>query len=250
MNPFQRHGIDHLSASSLNTYSENPSFWCLRYLYNYREEGNPAMWRGSAVEAGLDLWLFKRSLDDANKAALNHFDQNGVMVDPNTGEINKEMDKERNAILPMLLNAVNLLEEEDAPDARQLKFEYWFDGIEIPLIGYIDYVWPKKVCDLKTTHRMPSEISGNHSRQISLYSAVKERPGELLYVTSKKAEIKPITDVDRHVRLLGRYAHSIRALLSLSNDKHDAASVFAPDFDHYYFRRDEAKIAAQKIWAA
>ena len=57
MNPFEKHGIKHLSASSLNMYAEQPAFWSLKYLLGFKEEGNAKMWCGSAVEAGLDLWL-------------------------------------------------------------------------------------------------------------------------------------------------------------------------------------------------
>jgi hypothetical protein len=59
MNAFERHGIDHLSASSLNLWRASPGLWCARYLADLKEDGNLAMWRGTAVEAGIapcPLW--------------------------------------------------------------------------------------------------------------------------------------------------------------------------------------------------
>ena len=53
MNAFERHGIDHLSASSLNLRRASPGLWAARYLAGLSEDG-AAMWRGSAVEAGLE----------------------------------------------------------------------------------------------------------------------------------------------------------------------------------------------------
>jgi hypothetical protein len=48
MNTFERHGIDHLS-SSLNLWRASPCLWCARYLADLKEDGNLAMWRGTAV---------------------------------------------------------------------------------------------------------------------------------------------------------------------------------------------------------
>ena len=38
MNPLERHGIDHLSASSLNLWMANPREWAVRYLAKEAEE--------------------------------------------------------------------------------------------------------------------------------------------------------------------------------------------------------------------
>jgi hypothetical protein len=71
MNPLEWHGIGHLSASSLNLWMANPREWAVRYLAKEAEEPDPAMWRGSAVEAGLAALLLGRSIEKARAAAIS-----------------------------------------------------------------------------------------------------------------------------------------------------------------------------------
>src|SRR5512143_798009 len=128
--PFSRHGIDHLSPSSLNLYAEQPAMWALKYLHNFDEGGNARMWRGSAVEAGVDHWLYRRDADAATTAALAFFEHEAV------GEITDELDKERANIPSMLDQAITMLHNRPEPTGRQFKVEYWIDDIEIPVIGF------------------------------------------------------------------------------------------------------------------
>lgn len=62
INPFERHGIQHLSPSALALYRHSPALWCLRYLFGVKDEAGPYAWRGRAVEAGVDAIV----MDDAD----------------------------------------------------------------------------------------------------------------------------------------------------------------------------------------
>lgn len=242
MNPFEKYGLTHLSASSLNCYADQPAFWALKYLHGFKDEAGPDAWRGHAVEAGLDLWLFKRDLDAAKEAALIRFEQDAL------GDLSENVERQRDVIIPMLEIACNRMQDIPPPEARQVKIEHWFDGIEIPLIGYVDYLWPEVGRDLKTTMRMPSTIPSRHARQVSLYQVVKQRPFEILYVTERRGEIKKIEDAETHVKRLEWYAHAIRRVLSVFPDKMDAARIFAPEFDSFYWKSEAARTAAAEIW--
>jgi hypothetical protein len=77
MNAFERHGIDHLS-SSLNLWRASPGLWSARYLADLKEDGNNAMWRGTAVEAGLRHVLYGAPLEEARQAAIDSFEGNAV----------------------------------------------------------------------------------------------------------------------------------------------------------------------------
>jgi ribosomal 50S subunit-associated protein YjgA (DUF615 family) len=254
--PFAKFGIDHLSASSMNTYAACGAMWCLRYLpgLEYKDQVGPGAWRGSAVEAGLDWWIYNRKDDTVREDAITkahaRFEQDAQ------GEIRDDIDKARDDLTGFLDRAIELAAsqypEGSLPDARQLKFEYRIEGIEVPIIGYMDYVWPGAIDDLKTTYRMPSEISSEHGRQIALYSTVKQRRGRLLYVTPKKSQVMELTpdQVEAHMRYLTRCAHSIRALLAMCPDAPTAASMFVPNLDHNYLWKSEAaKQAAQTYWS-
>ena len=49
-NIFETHNIEHLSPSSINLFITDPCMWIIRYLFGYKDNGNPAMWRGSCVD--------------------------------------------------------------------------------------------------------------------------------------------------------------------------------------------------------
>lgn len=242
MHPFQKYRIDHLSASSLNLYAEEPAFWSLVYLHGHKDEAGPAAWRGSAVEAGVDSWLYKRDFQEAIQAAYRRFENDAL------GDLSEDVDLERNLIAKMLERACAALQGRQEPTARQLKIEHWFDGIEVPLIGYVDYEFGEEGIDLKTTRRMPTEMPPRHSRQLSLYQAARKKPYRALYVTDKKSDIKDIKDADIHVKRLEWYAHSIRRLLSVFPDKYEASRIFAPNFESFYWKREASKTLAKEIW--
>jgi hypothetical protein len=75
-NSFDRFNIPHLSASSLNLWRSAPGIWALRYVRGIKDGGNPAMWRGSAVENGLAALLHGRTLEQAIYIAEQSFDMN------------------------------------------------------------------------------------------------------------------------------------------------------------------------------
>jgi hypothetical protein len=62
--PFRRHGIDHLSASSLNVWAAQPALWVMARLLGRRAPMGLPVARGKAVEQGVRLGL----LDPAKSA--------------------------------------------------------------------------------------------------------------------------------------------------------------------------------------
>ena len=52
MNPFDRHGIDHLSVCQLNLWAAAPAIWVMERLLGRRAPVGAAAHRGTAVEAG------------------------------------------------------------------------------------------------------------------------------------------------------------------------------------------------------
>jgi hypothetical protein len=225
MNPFERHGIKHLSASSLNLYAANPCLWVGRYLKRWEDDMGPAGHRGSAVESGLDHWLHERDLKAAEATALARF------ADLTGGQCDDDHEAERANIPGMLAQAITALASHEHPIARQIKVEYWANGIEVPIIGYIDYLWDDFGIDLKTTKACPSSIKADHARQIALYSAAKQRPFKILYATAKKSALLDLAPEDAAIHLadLERHARAIRHLLKKADDADDAAHFFAPD---------------------
>ncbi len=93
---FARHGIKHLSPSSLNLWRNSPGIWALRYLAKITDDGSPAMWRGSAVEIGLAHMLRGAEMPQALKIARDLFDQEAA------GEVRDDIAAERVIVGPMI----------------------------------------------------------------------------------------------------------------------------------------------------
>jgi hypothetical protein len=54
---FERHSIDHLSASSLNLWAAEPALWVMERLLGRRSPTSAVAARGKAVEQGIHVGL-------------------------------------------------------------------------------------------------------------------------------------------------------------------------------------------------
>lgn len=244
MNPFEKHGLKHLSPSSLNLYAANPSLWVGRYLLGWEDEFGPAAARGTAIEAGLDLWLFDRSkATEAEAVALANF------ADRTQGIADDEHETERANIAPMLRQAMSALNDYPVPACRQMRVEYYANGVEVPIIGYFDYGFDGFDLDLKTTKACPSSIRPDHARQTSLYRAARNKPQKLLYVNTKKSAVYDLGDNEAaiHLRDLERQARALRHLLKHAETADDAARFFAPVLDDFRWSPITVE-KADKLW--
>jgi len=189
LNGFERHGISHLSASSINTWTNAPDVWVARYLLKKKTSFGPAPARGIAVEQAVVHTLMGESESAAIQKALDKFDEEFLARTP-------EVEKERNAIVPMTQIAIEELVEFGRPefpegtDQEKITITAKTDTWSIPLIGYLDLVFPQHgtVVDLKTTNRIPSTMSREHQVQRAIYAKAKgNHRVAFLYVSSQKA---------------------------------------------------------------
>lgn len=228
-NSFVRHGIKHLSPSSLNLWTSNPGLFALRYLANVKDEdGSPAMWRGKAVEDGLSAWLRTKNKDEAQRVAAATFEANAV------GELTDDIESERANVAPMLGECIKWASPGDVL-ATQLKVEHWFTDIPIPVIGYLDFSFEPTDVDLKTTMACPSKPRAEHVRQVSLYRAARQKAGGLLYVTGKKHAYFEIDDDtrDRALSDLECAARSLYWFLGRVDDAKDALRCLPMNNDDF-----------------
>lgn len=240
---FQRHGIDHLSCSSLGLWRSAPGIWAVRYLAKVNDGGNAAMWRGSAVENGLAIFLRTGDMEKACVAALATFDQNSM------GELSNEIDAERKLIVPMLEECGNW--HPISPlNATQLRVEHYLDNIPIPIIGYLDFAFEFGDVDLKTTKACPSVPRPENVRQVSLYRAARGRGGGLLYVTTKKHAYFDVDDesMEKSLSDLTADALSLRNFLARCDSKEDALRSLPIDYDN--FRAPKTKVPLAHILSA
>ena len=230
MNPFERHNIKHLSASSLRLYRDQPAAWVCRYLMGVRDEAGPGAWRGTAVEAGLNHYLLGQP-EHATKAMHLAFEERAV------GIADDQIHKEREALPQFLSQAREALKDRPLlmPKDQQHKITIELPGIEVPLIGFIDYLWPEYGVDLKTTWRMPSEPQPAHVEQMACYMKATGRPFHLCYVTPKKWSLHEVTPPMAEEAMEGvlQGARAIRHMLSKVDSARDALGLYSPDLTAY-----------------
>lgn len=245
MTPFQRHGIGHLSPSSLALYRAAPALWVLRYLYGAQDAATAYAWRGKAVERAIDAVVDGVSDDRAIEVGLQAFEEEAG------GEITPEIDRERRAIPSMVRQAVPIFRELGTPVVRQRRIEVWIDGIEVPVIGYADYIFEQIQCviDLKTTFAIPSAPRFDHSVQVVTYAdALGLRPGVLYISPKRSAGYGPdCIDAVAARRTLRLTAFAIRTMLAAAETKEEAAAFFVPVNDYRW--SDATRSAAAGVWS-
>ena len=242
----ERHGVTHLSASSLNTWLAAPSLWLMERMLKWRGPMGCAAYRGTAVEAGVSAGLFDPSLDDEAcvAVALPVYDRlTALNPDPKRAA-------ERDVIAGMVRNGL-LLRSHGAPmrpNGAQHKVEIALDGVPVPVIGYLDWLYPGEVLDLKTTLRVPSSMSPPHVRQASIYkTAHMDRRVRFFYVSDKRAEKHTLTreQYDQAMRELTQAAQRLERFLSLSNDPAELLAIIPHNAESFYF--DEPSTRAKAL---
>src|SRR5215470_1180630 len=197
--PFKRHGIDHLSPSSLRLWRDCPAVWVGRYLLRVSDEAGPAAWRGQAVEAAMDRLLYGHSPQTAMAAMLSQWDHLAQ------GLADEDALKEYNALEDFLVNAGVAFQGLPIPLQRQAKMELYLPGISVPLTGYADWIWPDHGSDLKTTWRIPTSPDPSHVEQVAAYSMYHGIGFDLTYVSPKRwtrYEVTPAMATEGYDRLL------------------------------------------------
>ena len=183
---FDRHGIDHLSPASLNLWMANPREWAVRYLAREAEDAaGPAMWRGTAVEMGLARRLCGGSIEQARAATCDSFELNAV------GDLSNEVEAERRLAMSMLNRACSWTAPGEFIGA-QLRVEHWFDDVQVPLIGYVDFAFSRDIdVDLKTTRACPAKPRGNHvAKQTASLASTAGPEKPLICVASVKSRAR------------------------------------------------------------
>lgn len=221
MNPFQRHGLTHLSPSQLSTWTSEPGRWVAEKLLGYKSPTSAAMARGSAVEDGVRYGLLTGDHEGAEAEATAAFDR-AMMFQPLPGD----GDKQRQGIAAMTRLALRELmpfgKPEFAEGAKQHKVSLDCrygpgEGEIVTIIGYVDFVFSDRVVDLKTTLRMPNEMSWSHKVQRAVYARGTNMPVQFLYTTPAKTAWKADGDVALVLEEIRAVVRRLAAFLALGD---------------------------------
>lgn len=256
MDSFNQHGLDHLSASSLNLWAAQPALWIMERLLGHRTPLGIAAARGKAVEHGVHLGLSnpRLSLDDCIDGAEREFiRQTALSADP-------RREDERKKLAGWVRGALAELRQYGSPDGYQEKIEVRLDDVVVPLIGYIDWRFSDHglIVDLKTTERFPSQIGDAHGRQGAVYASAHGNFG-MRFAYAKpspgKADARQVTvyemsgdDVRRHLAALRAIALSLGRFLAVSKDAEELAGLIVPDFDSFWWSEPAARAAGREVF--
>jgi len=243
LNGFAKHGIDHLSASSINLWTNAPDVWVARYLLKVKMPFGPAPKRGIEVErAVVDTLSGNKTEGQAIKDAEERFADEFLAV---TDAVEKELQ----VIRPMTQIAVEELMEFGAPQFEsedgqdKIRITAQTDDWSIPVIGYLDMVFPQHgtIVDLKTTNRIPTSMSADHQLQRAIYAHAKgNHRVAFLYVSSKKA--KWLEDGEPGELLANAKCQIIRLEAFLRHNTAETARETVPVNPNSYFWRDAQDI--------
>ncbi|CAA6603858.1 conserved hypothetical protein [Rhodospirillaceae bacterium LM-1] len=242
-NSFERHGIDHLSPSSLNLWAAEPALWVMERLLGRKSSLGANAARGRAAEHGIHLGLLDPSLPvaDCAKAAESAFDRE-MALNPD-----ERRESERRNISGYVEQGLKELRQYGIPTAYQEKVSISLDDVPVPVIGFIDWRFDQHglVVDLKTAERLPSTISDSHGRQGAVYvgghgnfgmrfAYVKPSPGKS---DGRAVAVYEMSgdDVRRHLDALRQIAIRLGRFLALSSDAAELAGLLVPNYDTFYW---------------
>jgi RecB family exonuclease len=238
--------IDRHSPSSLNLFAASPAMFVAERILGLKQPVGAIAHRGSAVEAGLTHGLLNPDspLEDCVAIALTFYDTLTAL----SGDVRRE--ELRKSIPAMVASALEELRPYGEPTRSQDFVEWRPDGLEYPIVGYLDYAWDQHgiVVDLKTTSALPSKIKGGHARQVALYATSDNYSARIAYVTPKKRATYAVENVREHRKALHQIALSCERFLALSDDPEFFVSITAPDVESFYWAPPEARQMAFEVW--
>lgn len=246
VNPFEKHGIKHLSASSINTYMRDPAAWVARYLLGHKFKYGVAAQVGLLTEKVVQDCLLGMSFEDALGLAHISFNKDNAL------NVNEKDLARINDIAPMAQLALEALlgygepefvESINGVDQQRIEINCQLEGYSMPFIGYLDFVFPKvnKIVDLKTTLRMPSEMSLSHLIQAAIYQ--KARPDydlEFLYVTPKKSKIFEIDNLEHLLNDIKNNTKRLGYFLEVCGNAQTAAKLVPVNPDSWDWKGNES----------
>ena len=242
-NPFAVHGINYLSPSSINTYINDNALWVARYLFGVKSSSGASAVRGIATEAALANKYEKKTFD------FNYLDMHFMSLCAESGI---DLGDVKTAKEKKLLEGFGKVIDEnfnyDNFEAYQEKVSVQIDDLPVPIIGYIDFRFADKIVDLKTTTRMPTRPTEAQKRQMALYSmAYPKSSVDLFFASPKEHKVFTLKNLSAYKKQLTKVAFGIQKFLSVSNDRHEIASLTYPNLDSWLWTgmKDEAS----KIWS-
>lgn len=256
MNPFERHGIDHLSPSSLNLWAAEPALWVMERLLGRRSPMSAIAARGRAAEQGIHAGLIEpdRDLAACIEVGERAFDRDMALVpDP-------RRESERKNLAGYIEYGLMELRGYGVPTGAQERVEIQLNDVAVPVIGYLDWRFDQHglVVDLKTAAQHPAAIGDSHGRQGAVYARAHDNYGmRFAYVKPSpgKKDGRAVAvyemsgdDVRRHLEALRQIAIRLGRFLAISSDGEELAGLMVPNYDAFYWNNATTRANGQAVY--
>ena len=271
----------HLSASTINSFIAYRADWFMSKILGQRGKGNPAMFRGTSVEHGVNHFVDHRPKWDSPFMSEQDVELMYNCVEEGQRKFKElclEAGESPTAMLKSIADGVakaipTLVEiwGSNKPDTQH-KLTFRLPGVEIPIIGFLDYLesWHTTIRDMKVSARSPSydkyleryKLKQDYQIQGALYKHATGHDVIFHFFVPLKTECKefaiPLVDEDYHWALeyATMAANRIEKIYDIMDKPwvfqkpDDIAEVFAamafPNLDAFW--NDKDREFAQAIW--
>ena len=248
-----------VSPSQINSFISCPAYWASTRLSGVYIPAGPAATRGNAIEAGLVSGCLTGLGDIAAMTDIAHaaFDSEHSRAALNLG--NDPVAQQRAHIAPAIANAWPVLKQYgkvSVPDDTRNQWEVvaaMQGDLGITLRGFTDFVFPDAgvIVDLKTTSRVPTQISAQHQRQMAFYAMAC--PGyaiDVMYVSPAAVRVFRMTpeQVQRGWRQCVGTVQRMDRLMSCADSVQDLCSMLIPNLDSIVWRGDLAQAHLARVF--
>ena len=157
-NPFEDHGVEYLSPTSINKFRKNPAKWLVN-IAGYKDIFySPAMSYGTCIEQGITHGCFDHSatVQDCIDATNQEYQKIYTKISETKAEYDFDACRKKREMTEDTITAMlPLFRAFGIPTNAQLRVEHQIDDLPIPMIGYIDLLYENCVRDIKTTGIVP-----------------------------------------------------------------------------------------------
>ena len=248
-NPFKVHNIEHLSASKINSWINDPCLFIASTLCGLESKVGVGAFRGTATEYALSKKLQNTNYSDNKIQEFLYGKFNEECIENNIDINDYKANKEKTSLPFYYEQAFDLYKNFEELEHYQHKIYYSLhEDLPIPFLGFIDFVFKDSIRDTKTTSRMPSKPTEGHQRQLAIYSkAFPDKELWLDYITPKQAVSYKVTNVEKRLNEVIKVAFGLQKFLSISSDPYELASMLYPNYDNWMWNEDMKK-QAKEIW--
>ena len=247
-NAFKRHGIEHLSASTINTWIAQPALCLLKIAGIKDGEAGPAAWRGNAIDRVAAAIARKPTIerDELRNLAKENYQSSIDRAADNHSDT--KIQDEQKMIDPMIDRCMEFYSQlPEKFKEEQGKVSVKIGDIPLWWIGYFDLLYEDKVRDVKSVGRTTNRLLSNAARQASIYALGTGREPWVDYVSKTKVNPFKVYDVSDRLREIERAAFTLERTLSFSDDIFECCRCVFPDMDHFFWG-ETTKLAAIDIW--